>query len=322
MYKKIKKQKEMSNLPWIEKYRPKHIDDIIDSSYKTNTLKNLIKNDELPHLLLYGMPGCGKTTMAIAIARLLYGENFRSYILELNASDDRGIEIVRNVIPEYAKTKSDKIKFIILDEADAMTTEAQGALRRVIEIYSKNCRFCIICNNIHSVLPGIQSRCTLMRFNALNNENMVARLEEIAAKENVNIETEGINAIIETSKDFRQMLNVFQCLSSLYTNKMITQELVYEFTGYVPETTVKKVIAFLQNNSLQEGYEYLQTNIKQNLWNILTLIEAMTPLIINDVNISIEQKTHIIEVFSKIENRLTTGKNNVIHVAMLAAAFK
>ena len=311
----------MSNLPWIEKYRPKHIDDIIDSSYKTHTLKNLVKNDELPHLLLYGMPGCGKTTMAIAIARLLYGENFKSYILELNASDDRGIEIVRNVIPEYAKTKSDKIKFIILDEADAMTTEAQSALRRVIEIYSKNCRFCIICNNIHSVLPGIQSRCTLMRFNALNNENMSLRLQEIAEKEKVTIKREGIDAIIESSKDFRQMLNVFQCLASLYSNEKITRELVYEFTGYLPETTVKNVITFLQNNSFETGFDYLQKNIKQNLWNILALIEAMTPLIVNDKDISTEQKVHIIDVFSKIENRLSTGKNGVIYIAMVVSAF-
>jgi DNA polymerase III delta prime subunit len=160
-----------------------------------------------------------------------------------------------------------------------------------------------------------------MRFNALNNENMSLRLQEIAEKEKVTIKREGIDAIIESSKDFRQMLNVFQCLASLYSNEKITREIVYEFTGYLPETTVKNVITFLQNNSFETGFDYLQKNIKQNLWNILALIEAMTPLIVNDKDISTEQKVHIIDVFSKIENRLSTGKNGVIYIAMVVSAF-
>ena len=312
----------MSNLPWIEKYRPKKIDDIIDSSYKIQTIKNLIENNEMPHLLLYGLPGCGKTTMALAIARLLYGESYRSYILELNASDDRGIEIVRTLIPEYAKIKSDKIKFIILDEADAMTTEAQGALRRVIEIYSKNCRFCIICNNIYSILPGIQSRCTLLRFNILDDDNMKTRIEEISKNENVNIDTSGIYALIKSNKDFRQMLNVLQCLSCLYKDKIISEKDVYEFTGYISNESVKELICFIKEHNFKESYDYLNSKIKENLWNVLVLVENMSEMIIYDSSIKDEEKTKIIDVFSKIENRLTHGKNNIIHICMIVSAFK
>lgn len=309
----------MSSLPWIEKYRPKNLDDIIDSSYKTQTLKNLIKKDQMPHLLLYGLPGCGKTTMALAIARLLYGDNYKSYILELNASDDRGIDIVRTVIPDYAKSMSDKIKFIILDEADAMTIEAQGALRRVIEIYSKNCRFCIICNNIHSILPGIQSRCTMLRFNMLNNENMIHRIKEIASKENVNIQDDAIQAIIKSNKDFRQMLNIFQCVSSLYDN--ITKENVYEFTGFVPEETVKETIDYIETHDLKEGIYYLDEKIKYNTWNVMNLVESMLEIIVNS-KMDITRKIKIINTFSTIESRLSLGKNNLIHISMIVAAFK
>jgi replication factor C subunit 3/5 len=312
----------MSNLPWIEKYRPKSIDDIIDSSHKSTTIKNLIAKNEMPHLLLYGLPGCGKTTMALAIARILYGDSYKSYVLELNASDDRGIDIVRNVIPDYAKTKSDKIKFIILDEADAMTTEAQSALRRVIEIYSKNCRFCIICNNIYSILPGIQSRCTLLRFNVLNNENMKQRIEEISKKENLKISEEAIQALIDSNKDFRQMLNVLQCVSSIYENTLLTKELIYKFTGYVPISKVKDIIKFIQNNDFYSAFKYLDNEINENLWSIENLIESMSMIVIQDENFKIEQKKEIIDTFSKIQDRISNGKNNIIHTSMIVCAFK
>ena len=312
----------MSNLPWIEKYRPKNIDDIIDSSHKTSTIKNLIAKNEMPHLLLYGLPGCGKTTMALAIARILYGDSYKSYVLELNASDDRGIDIVRSVIPDYAKTKSDKIKFIILDEADAMTTEAQSALRRVIEIYSKNCRFCIICNNIYSILPGIQSRCTLLRFNVLNNENMKQRIEEISKKENLKITQEAIQALIDSNKDFRQMLNVLQCVSSIYKNHELTKDIIYKFTGYVPISKVKDIIKFIQNNNFHESFEYLDNEINQNLWSIENLIETMTMIVIQDKDFKIEKKKEVIDIFSKIQDRISNGKNNIIHVSMIICAFK
>ena len=156
------------SLPWIEKYRPNSLDEMIDHSEKINTLKSLIDKNEMTHLLFYGPPGCGKTSLILACAKEMYGDQYLRYILELNASDDRGIDTVRKKIPDFVKTASNKIRLVILDEADALTNDAQSALRRVIEDYSKNSRFCLICNNINKIISGLQSRCTKMRFGYLD----------------------------------------------------------------------------------------------------------------------------------------------------------
>ena len=158
----------MFNLPWIEKYRPKNMDEIIDHQLKIQTLRNLMHRNELTHLLFYGAPGLGKTSLALSLARELYGDDYRMYILELNASDERGIDVVRNKIPHFIQSRSDRIKMVILDEADAMTSEAQNAIRRVMENAIRTSRFVLICNNIKKIIPELQSRCVKMRFAPLD----------------------------------------------------------------------------------------------------------------------------------------------------------
>src|SRR3989338_8448624 len=203
-------------LPWIEKYRPKYLDDIVDHAEKIKTIRNLIRNKELPHLLFYGPPGTGKTSLIIAIAREIYGEDrYRMYIKEINASGDRGIDTVRTNISQFIRTKSDKVKLVILDEADAMTGDAQNALRVIMERSTKQCRFCLICNNISKIVSGIQSRCTKMRFGALSNDAVQIRLQQIVKLENIRISPDGITALIELEKDFRQMLNILQSMHYL-----------------------------------------------------------------------------------------------------------
>jgi replication factor C subunit 3/5 len=154
-------------LPWVEKYRPKNLDQIIDHSEKITVLRKMIDNKQLPHLLLFGLPGSGKTSIVLAAAREMYGDNYKNYIMELNASDHRGIDIVRTVIPEFVRVKSDKLRLIILDEVDAMTQDAQSALRCVMEKSVKNCRFCLICNNITKIIPVLGVReCVLVYLKA------------------------------------------------------------------------------------------------------------------------------------------------------------
>ena len=165
-----------TNLPWVEKYRPKRLEDLISHEDILKTIKRFMDENRLPHLLLYGPPGTGKTSTILACARQLYkGKEFNSMVLELNASDDRGIGVVRNQIMNFASTRtifSKGFKLIILDEADAMTKDAQNALRRVMEKFTENVRFCLICNYLTKIIPAIQSRCTRFRFGPLTTTQM------------------------------------------------------------------------------------------------------------------------------------------------------
>lgn len=174
------------NLPWVEKYRPKELQDLVSHEGIKETMLRFIETKNVPHCLFYGPPGTGKTSTVIACARQMYGSKYKSMILELNASDDRGIDVVREQIKTFASTKTIfnlGVKLIILDEADSMTNIAQAALRRIIEQYSKNVRFFIICNYVSKILPAIQSRCTRFRFSPLEKQNILSFLQNVAQQE-------------------------------------------------------------------------------------------------------------------------------------------
>jgi len=252
------------NLPWIEKYRPNSLDEIIDHNEKINTLRNLIKKRELTHLLFYGLPGSGKTSLILACAREMYGDQYRRYILELNASDERGIDTIRKKIPNFVKTASNQIRLVILDEADALTGDAQSALRRVIEKYSKNSRFCLICNNINKIIPGLQSRCTKMRFGHLNADAIKPKLKIIIEKEKVNITDEAIDRLITLNKDFRQILNTLQCLHSIKfgdnmddTNDQQSEPIqakeINDYLGVPTQKQLNHIVDMLSNLNFQDS---------------------------------------------------------------------
>jgi len=213
-------------LPWVEKYRPASLSDVSGHQDILATINKFVDSNRLPHLLLYGPPGTGKTSTVLALARKIYGnKNMRQMVLELNASDDRGIDVVREQIKTFSstkqifagsfdKTQSDSIahfKLIILDEADAMTSTAQMALRRIMERYTANTRFCIIANYTHKLSPALLSRCTRFRFSPLKEPDIRKLVDKVIDEEGVNIAADATDSLVTLSKgDMRRALNVLQ----------------------------------------------------------------------------------------------------------------
>ena len=216
-------------LPWVEKYRPKSVDEVSHQGDVIGSLRKAIEEKNLPHLIFYGPPGTGKTSTILAAARELFGKDYRSRVMELNASDERGIAVVRNKIKSFAQVAVSSqtersgvdapppYKLIVLDEADSMTTDAQSALRRTMETYSKVTRFCIICNYISRLIPPIASRCAKFRFKALPAEAMIERLRFISDQEGVEIAPEGLVELMRLSEgDMRRAIQMLQSLHQLH----------------------------------------------------------------------------------------------------------
>ncbi|KAK0547539.1 Subunit of heteropentameric Replication factor C (RF-C) [Tilletia horrida] len=250
-------------LPWVEKYRPTSLEELVSHKEITATVERFIEKNRLPHMLFYGPPGTGKTSTVLAMARKLYGPHHRKMTLELNASDDRGIDVVREQIKTFASSrdlfsKAGTFKLIILDEADAMTTAAQGALRRVIEQYTRNVRFCIICNYVNKIIPAIQSRCTRFRFSPLETDQVKKRLDYVVANERCNITSEGMNALLKLTKgDMRRALSVLQACHAAYSEDgdgRIDEDAVYNCTGNPRPADVRAMVHSMMEDEFTTAY--------------------------------------------------------------------
>jgi len=271
---------ENSKLPFVEKYRPNSLDQIISQDDIIKTLKKFLNKNSLTHLLFYGTAGTGKTTCAKAIANFLYGNQKAGNILELNASDERGIDIVKEQIKSFCQTlnsfsnfsisntnsdnnKNNFFKLVILDEADMMTTDAQSALRRIMEKYTNNVRFILICNQIHKIHPAVQSRCMRFRFRPIKNEECLNRLKEICKNENIKCENDlTLKTVIQMGdRDMRKMLNLLEAtLMSSQGDNYITTNDVYTTAGLPSFSEFEEILKEIKNKKKSLGNVYSLVN--------------------------------------------------------------
>ncbi|CCE61156.1 hypothetical protein TPHA_0A00710 [Tetrapisispora phaffii CBS 4417] len=232
-------------LPWVEKYRPHLLKDIVGNEDTIERLKHIAKDGNMPHMIISGLPGIGKTTSIHCLAHELLGDSYSQAVLELNASDDRGIDVVRNQIKHFAQKKchlpTGKHKIIILDEADSMTAGAQQALRRTMEIYSNTTRFAFACNQSNKIIEPLQSRCAILRYTKLSDEQVLKRLLEITKAEDVKYTNDGLEALIFTAEgDMRQAINNLQ--STVAGHSLVNGDNVFKIVDSPHPLIVKKMI--------------------------------------------------------------------------------
>ncbi|KZC05458.1 PREDICTED: replication factor C subunit 5 [Dufourea novaeangliae] len=312
------------NLPWVEKYRPKKLEDLISHEEIIQTINKFIDENQLPHLLFYGPPGTGKTSTILACARKLYTPaQFNSMVLEMNASDDRGIGIVRGQILSFASTGTmyrSGFKLIILDEADAMTNDAQNALRRIIEKYTDNVRFCIICNYLSKIIPALQSRCTKFRFGPLSESQILPRLDDIIKEENLDVSEDGKKALIALSGgDMRKVLNVLQ--STWLAFGSVTEENVYTCVGHPLPIDIKNIVNWLLNESYEMCYCKIQ-DIKLKKGLALQDILTELHLFVNKIEFPDWILIDLVIKLAEIEKRVAIGCSEPVQLNALVSAFQ
>ena len=331
-----------SNDPWIEKYRPKQLIDIISQDFIINMLKKCIISRNVPHLLMYGPSGIGKTSTIIACANDLYKEKKYTMTLELNASDDRGINVVRSKIKEFILNKNvfydddnkNLFKLVILDEVDAMTNDAQASLRKIIEKYTQNARFCIICNSIQKINIALQSRCICLKFLLPKIEDVFFKIKNISIAENVDITECGLMHIIKRSNgDIRKMINMLQSLT--FSKKKITKIDVNIHFNYPQDEQIKLLINSLINQSFIDNYNiilnYINTlnisfmNILMDVHNVLIdyILNNQNCLFYNILNVLTEiDVLHIFDNLRLIEINTHICSNDSIQICAFIGIFK
>ncbi|KAJ1964003.1 Subunit of heteropentameric Replication factor C (RF-C) [Dipsacomyces acuminosporus] len=311
-------------VPWVEKYRPKNIGEVAAQEEVVQVLRKSLETKNLPHLLFYGPPGTGKTSTILALARDMYGpEAVKSRVLELNASDERGISVVREKIKNFARSAisqadpkypSPPYKIIILDEADSMTSDAQAALRRTMEKYSRITRFCLVCNYVSRIIEPLASRCAKFRFKSLPREQAVARMKEVADLENVSCREGAIEALVDSAEgDLRRAMMSLQSAARMVQSGALDAEMVDSLAGIIPKDVIEKLRATwsaLSSKDIQDAVDELL----YNGFPASQVISQLHDLAMNDPQLSSLQKAKIAMLMASTDLALSEGADEQLQI--------
>lgn len=311
------------HLPWVEKYRPKTVAEVQGHANIMTVIEKFGGIRGIPHLLFFGPPGTGKTSTILAMARDYYGHHFRSMVMEINASDDRGIEVVTGKILSFVQTHSFsgmRVKLVVLDEADALTAEAQSALRRIMEKSTTDVRFCLCCNYIGKISAPLQSRCTKFRFEGIDRESLKDMALSISSKEDMVFEEGAVDAILDLSKgDARRVINLLQ--SAKMSRSPLSVDYIYKLTGSPRPSEIDSVMSALSEKPFKDSFCVVMKMVKEKGYAMADIVSELAPRVLSEFAENPVRLGVLLSELSDIEYNLSGGGSDTLAVGHLVSAF-